>query len=266
MPEPGADGGAGRRAAKRPARGHGRGALPVRGARLARLRGRRRVGPRLPRRPLRRRGPPGRRRERGVPQRRARPVGEPRSHEPPRRRSTSATRPRTRSPPDEEAQRGHRLLPRRAGDPGDVRAPDRDLPLDRRRLRDHLRQRRQPRRRARGARRARRVGPARGRRQPHAELRLPERVHERHAHRDRRRRDPARRRPAGSARADRRVPREVARGLGRRLRGPRAPRHDAARCGSPTRRSIACSGRRRTSRSPSTPATSPCSTGAWSTP
>ena len=60
LPEPGAHGGTGHRAAKRPARGHRRGALPDRRARLARLRGRRRVGPRLPRRPLRRRGPPGR--------------------------------------------------------------------------------------------------------------------------------------------------------------------------------------------------------------
>ena len=50
-------------------------------------------------------------------------------------------------------------------------------------------------------------------RQPHAELRLPERVHERYPHRHRRRRDPAGRRPAGPARADRRVPREMARGL-----------------------------------------------------
>ena len=53
--EPGADGGARRGAPQRPARGHGRGALPVRRPRLARLRGRRRVGPRVPRRPLRRR-------------------------------------------------------------------------------------------------------------------------------------------------------------------------------------------------------------------
>ena len=52
---PVADRGAGRGARERPARGHRRGALPVRRARLARLRGRRRVGPRLPRRALRRR-------------------------------------------------------------------------------------------------------------------------------------------------------------------------------------------------------------------
>ena len=192
----------------------------------------------------------------------ARPVGEP-DRTSRRRGSRPARHARERrSPPDEEAERRHRLLPGRAGDPGDVRAPDRDVPLDRGRLRDHLRQRRQPRQRARGARRARRVGSARGRRQPHAELRISERVHERPPHRHRRRGDPPRRRSAGSARADRRVPREVARGLGRRLRRPRAPRHDAARCGSPTRRSIACSGPRPTSRFPSTPATSRCSTGA----
>ena len=108
-----------------------------------------------------------------------------RSPEPPRRHSTSVTGPRTPSPPNEEAECDHRLLPGCSGGPGDVRAPDRDLPVDRGRLRDHLRQRRQPGQRARGAHRARRVGSAGGRRQPHAELRLPERVHERPTDRDR---------------------------------------------------------------------------------
>ena len=89
--------------------------------------------------------------------------------------------------------------------------------------------------------------PARGRRQPHAELRLAERVHERDAHRDRRRRGPARRRSAGPAGADRRVPREVARGLRRRLRRSACSATRRCSCRSPTRPSTACSGRRRTS-------------------
>ena len=57
VPEPVAGEGPRHLAAQRLARGHCGGALPVRRARLARLRGRRRVGPRMPRRPLRRREP-----------------------------------------------------------------------------------------------------------------------------------------------------------------------------------------------------------------
>ncbi len=113
-----------------PPRGHRRGALPVRRARLARLRGRRRVGPAAA---ASSRcgvaGLPAVGRERGVPERRARPVGERRSP----RTAIDGPRPtrhgsRTPSPPDEEAQRRHRLLPGCAGDPGHVRAADGDLP------------------------------------------------------------------------------------------------------------------------------------------
>ena len=49
--------------------------------------------------------------------------------------------------------------------------------------------------------------------------------------RDRRRRRAARRRPPGSARADRAVPRAVARGVRRRLRRARQPRDDAVHAG-----------------------------------
>ena len=79
---------------KRLARGHGGGALPVRRARLARLRGRRRVGPRRAASSVAAsHGLPDVRRERGVPQRRARPVGELDRPNRRRARSTSATRP-----------------------------------------------------------------------------------------------------------------------------------------------------------------------------
>ena len=73
------------------ARGHGRGALPDRWARLARLGGRRRVGSRMPRRPLRRRDacPTSSGARRSSTTRTA--CRRRRSPEPPRRRSTSVT-------------------------------------------------------------------------------------------------------------------------------------------------------------------------------
>ena len=106
------------------------------------------------------------------------------------------------------------------------RPPDRDVSLDRRRLRDHLRQRRQSGQRSRSPRGTRGLRHQGRRGQPHAELRFAERLHEWPTHRHRRRGDPARRRPSGPSRAHRAVPREVAGRLGCRLRGSRATRDD----------------------------------------
>ncbi len=74
--------------------------------------------------------------------------------------------------------------------------------------------------------------------------------------------DPPRRRSAGPARADRRVPREVAGGLRRRLRRARAPRRDAASMRIAYKAFYRLFRATATSRSRSTPATSRSSTAA----
>ena len=85
----------------------------------------------------------------------------------------------------------------------------------------------QPGQRRRSAGRARRPRSASDRHQPHPQLRLAERLHQRHADRHGRRGHPARRRPTGPAGDDRGILREVARGLRRRLRRARQARRHA---------------------------------------
>ena len=112
------------------------------------------------------------------------------------------------------------------GDPGHVPAADGDVRQARHRLRDHLRQRREPRRQRGGDPRDQRARPPRARHLALAQLRLAGGLPQRHGARDEERGRAARRRPAGSARADRGVRGAVEGGLRRRLRPPRHARDD----------------------------------------
>ena len=116
--------------------------------------------------------------------------------------------------------RRRRLLQRRRGHSGHVPAPHGDVRRARHRLRDHLRQRREPRRQRAGDPRDQRARPPRARHHALAQLRLAGGVSQRHGARHEERRRAARRRPAGPARADRAVRGAVEGGLRRRLRAP----------------------------------------------
>ena len=142
------------------------------------------------------------------------------------------------------------------GDPGHVPAADRHVRGARRRLRDHLRQRREPRRQRAGDPRDQRARPARAGHLALAQLRLAGGVPQRHGARDEERGRAARRRPAGSARADRAVRRAAGRRATTSSTGGACRARRRGSCSAPTAPSTGPSTASRTSRSRATPATS----------